>query len=171
MDCGQEAVFLFHVFFLTFKILTKSVDRWTSNGNSEKIVSTSCIFLFASVDMWTRRSLSISCFLSVIYPSQFWQKSVDRWTSNENSEKKVSISFILLLESVHLWTSSCLSISFFLLSTLYPSKFWQKSVDRWTSNENFWKKFQHNMRYSLKVWTCGQDAVFLFQFFFLSCAF
>jgi hypothetical protein len=27
-------------------------------------------------------------------------KSVDRWTSNESSEKKVSIPFILLLKSV-----------------------------------------------------------------------
>ena len=36
VDCGQEAVFLFHVFCLSFKTMTKSVDRWTSNYNSEK---------------------------------------------------------------------------------------------------------------------------------------
>ena len=54
----------------------------------KKIVLTSCIFLFASVDMWTKRCLSVTCFLSVMYSSQFWQKSVDRWTSNENYEKR-----------------------------------------------------------------------------------
>ena len=154
----------------------------------KKIVSTSCIFLFASVDMWTKRCLSILCFLSVMYSSQFWQKSVDRWTNNENYEKKISISFILFLESANLWTSSCHSILFLLstiqnfdqkmwtdekkwkflkkivltsciflfanvdmwtkrclsttcfLSVMYSSQFWQKSVDRWTSNENYEKK-------------------------------
>ena len=37
----------------------------------KKILLTSCIFLFASVDMWTKRCLSISYFLSVMYSSQF----------------------------------------------------------------------------------------------------
>ena len=100
----------------------------------KKVVSASFIFLFESVDMSTRRCLSTSCFSLCYVPFTSLTKSVDRWTSNENSEKKILISFILLLESVHMWTRYCLSISFFL-STLYPSKFWQKSVDRWTSNE------------------------------------
>ena len=114
---------------------------WTGGPVMEilkKIVSTSWIFLFASVDMWTKRCLSFSCFLSVMYSSQFWQKSVDRWTSNENYEKSLNLIY-LLFESVDLWTSSYLSI-LSLLSTLYPSKFWQESVDRWTRNEKFWKK-------------------------------
>ena len=61
----------------------------------KKIVSTSCIFLFASVDMWTKRCLSISCFLSVMYSSQFWQKSVDRWTNNENYEKSFNLLYFI----------------------------------------------------------------------------
>ena len=32
----QEAVFLFQPFFVSFKKLAKSVDRWTSNENYEK---------------------------------------------------------------------------------------------------------------------------------------
>ena len=153
----------------------------------KKIVSTSCIFLFASVDMWTKRCLSILCFLSGMYSSQFWQKSVDRWTSKENSEKNsysvmyiliwqiwtcgkkesfdfcflsviylsqfwqkvwtcgqimriLKKTFDLLFKGVDKWTRCCLSILLFP-STLYPSKFWQKSVDRWTGNEKFWQKF------------------------------
>ena len=96
--------------------------------------------LFESVDMRTKKCLSISYFLSVMQPSQFWQKSVDS-VDRMKILKKVSISFILLLENVDLWKSSCLSI-LFLLNILYPSEFWQKSVDRWSSNENFWKKNQ-----------------------------
>ena len=40
VDCGQEAVFLFYVFFVicNLKNLDKNVDRWTSNKNSEKII-------------------------------------------------------------------------------------------------------------------------------------
>ena len=36
VNCVKEAVFLLHVFFISFKILKKSVERWTSNENSEK---------------------------------------------------------------------------------------------------------------------------------------
>ena len=36
LDFGQEAAFLFYVFFMSFKKLAKSVDWWTSNKNYEK---------------------------------------------------------------------------------------------------------------------------------------
>ena len=36
LDFGQEAAFLFYVFFMSFKKLAKSVDWWTSNENYEK---------------------------------------------------------------------------------------------------------------------------------------
>ena len=58
--------------------------------------------------------------------------------------KKKSIPYILLLESVDMWTRSCLSISFFL-------------------------SFLYLLKYLQIVWTGGQEAVFLFQVFFLSC--
>ena len=99
---------------ISFILLLESANLWTSSCHSilfllstiqnfdqkmwtdekkwkflKKIVLTSCIFLFANVDMWTKRCLSTTCFLSVMYSSQFWQKSVDRWTSNENYEKKL----------------------------------------------------------------------------------
>ena len=36
LDFGQEAAFLFYVFFMSFKKLAKSVDWWTSSENYEK---------------------------------------------------------------------------------------------------------------------------------------
>ena len=51
--------------------------------------------LFESVDMRTKRCLSISYFLSVMQPSQFWQKSVDRWTINENSKKSFNLLYFI----------------------------------------------------------------------------
>ena len=113
----------------------------------KKIVSTSCIFLFASVDMWTKRCLSILCFLFVMYSSQFWQKSVDRWTNNENYEKKNSISFILFLESANLWTSSCHSI-LFLLSTIqnFDQKMW--------TGEKKWKFLKKNSFNFMYIFIC-----------------
>ena len=85
--------------------------------------------------------------------------------------KKVSISFILLLESLDLWTSSCFSI-LFLLYALYPSKFWQKV---WTGGQEIKiseKKFQPNMFPSLKsvdMWTRCCLSISFFLSFFLSC--
>ena len=84
---GQEGVFLFHVFFLLCSLHNFEKKKCGQVGQ--------------------------------------WWKFV----------KNLSIFFILLLGSVDLWTIICICISFLLLSTLYPSKFWQKSVDRWTSNE------------------------------------
>jgi hypothetical protein len=40
------------------------------------------------VDMWTRSCLSIPFFSFFLVPLKLLTKSVDRWTSNENSEKK-----------------------------------------------------------------------------------
>ena len=65
-----------------------------------------------------------------------------------------------------MWTKRCFSISYFL-SVMYSSQFWQKSVDRWTNNENYEKKNQSLLSYCLKVQTCGQVVVILFYFFFL----
>ena len=92
VDSGQKVpfYFIFSFCYFPFTILTQKV--WTGGQVMEilkQIVSTSGIFLFESVDMPTRRCLSISYFLSSMHPSQFCQKSVDRWTSNENYEKKL----------------------------------------------------------------------------------
>ena len=98
------------------------------------------ILLLKSVDMWTRSCLSISCLLSTLYPSKFCQKSVDRWTSNENFWKIVSTYYVLLCKSVDMWTRSCFSISSFLF-TLYLQNF-DKKV--WTGGQvmkNFDKSF------------------------------
>ena len=96
---------------------------------SEKIVLTSCIFLFASVDMLTKRCLSISYFLSVMYSSQFWQKIVDRWTSNENYEKKFKSDFFIAWKCVFVDTGQVvvfLFYFFFLPCTLqnFDKKVW-----------------------------------------------
>ena len=102
-------------------------------------------------------------FMFSFCPSKFWQKSVDQWTSNNNSEKIASCIFMYILKcgtcgqkvpfyfmfsfcyvpftilTQKVWTGGqvmkIILISLFLF-TLYPSNFWQKHVDRWTSNEN-----------------------------------
>ena len=88
-------------FYFMFSLcLSKNWQKVWTGGQVMKIMKkiflTSCIFLFASVDMWTKRCFSISYFLSVMYSSQFWQKSVDRWTNNENYEKKNFNLFYLI---------------------------------------------------------------------------
>ena len=97
--------------YVSFIILTKSVDRWTSNENSEKRKKHLNFSLFESVDLWTRSSLSISCYVSFIILT----KNVDRWTSNENSEKKRFNLLLLFLKSVDMWSRSCFSLKFFFL--------------------------------------------------------
>ena len=83
-------------------------------------------------------------FSFFLVPFHFLQKV---WTGGQGlkiENEKKSIPYILLLESVDMWTRSCLSISFFL-------------------------SFLYLLKYLQIVWTGGQEAVFLFQVFFLSC--
>ena len=62
-------------------------------------------------------------------------------------------------------------LTFYFISSFFLAlfNFSAKSADRWTSNENSEKKFQPYMLYCLKVWTCGQESVFLFYVLFLLC--
>ena len=132
--------FMFSFFLVPFKFLEKSVDRWTSFELSEKKINFMYIFHFSkvwNVDKKLSFHFMFSFFLVLFH---IFSKIVDRWTSSEYSEKK-STPCMSLLQSVDMWTIRCLSISCFL-SFLYP------------------------LRYLQKVWTCGQDAVFLFHVFF-----
>ena len=120
VDKKLSFYFIFSFLLVPFKISVKSVDRWT------------------------RSCLSISCFLSFLYPFIFCKKCGQVGKVWKLRMKKKSIPYILLLESVDMWTRSCLSISFFL-------------------------SFLYLLKYLQIVWTGGQEAVFLFQVFFLSC--
>ena len=81
--CGQEAVSLFHVFFLSCTLQNVLQKVWTG-GQALKILNilmrTVCISIFKSVDMWTRSCLSISTFLSFLYPLKYLQKV---WTHGQ----------------------------------------------------------------------------------------
>ena len=70
---------------------------------------------------------------------------------------------------VHCDVDKKMSFYFIFYLFLVPFRFFAKSVDRWTSKENFEKKRQSPLFYCLRVWTCGQEAVFLFHLFFLPC--
>jgi hypothetical protein len=115
------------------------VDRWTSNGNSEKKdTNLTYIFSFESANILARSCLSISCFPSVL---QNFDKKVWRGGQVMKILKKiVSASCIVLFERVDMWTRRCLSIPYFsfcyVIFTILT-----KSVDRWTSNENSENKF------------------------------
>ena len=56
---------------------------------------------------------------------------------------------------------------FYLMFSFCPSKFWQKSVDQWTSNDNSEKK-SFSLMYILiyKCVICGQKVPFYFMFSF-----
>ena len=102
--------------FLSFlyppKNVAKNVDRWTSSKNSENLNGNHMYFIIQKCALWTRSCLSISFFLSTLYPLVFFAKSVDRWTSSENSEDLMAIVCVSLFKSVEMWTRSCFSISF-----------------------------------------------------------
>ena len=75
---------------------------------------------------------------------------------------------ISLFKSVDMWTRSCFCVSCFL-SFLYPLNFWKKV---WTGGQvlNFLKKNQLHVHISFfKSVECGQEAIFPFHVFFLSC--
>jgi hypothetical protein len=142
----------------------------------KKIVSASCIFLFESVDMWTKGAFLFHVFFLLCSLHNVDTKSVDRWTSNENSFNFI-ISFYLIpfkiltktcgqvdkqwkilkkiqpymFYCLNVWTRMCLSISCFL-SVMCPSQCWQKV---WTGGQvmKILKK-RSNMFYFyfLKVW-------------------
>ena len=94
--CGQvdkkvSFYFMFSFCYVPFTILTKSVDRWTSNENSEKNS-----FILMYILIWNCRDVDKKVSFYFMYsfcyvPFKILTKSVDRWTSNENSGKKVSI--------------------------------------------------------------------------------
>ena len=100
--CVQECVSLFHISFcyVPFTMLTKSVDRWTSN---EKLKTSSNLFYFHSLKVWTFVEETVILFhiffLSFLYPSIFCKKV---WTGGQVRKilKKASISFIFLLENL-----------------------------------------------------------------------
>ena len=150
---------------------------WTG-GQASKIqnilMATLCISFFKCA-LWTRGCLSISFFLSTLYPSVF-SKSVDRRTSSENSEELMAIACVLLFKCVEMWARSCFFYSILFCSFyLVPFKsFFAQSVDRWTNYDNS-ENFNGNHMFSLfksiscflsflsslnflqKVWTSGRD--------------
>ena len=94
--CGQEAVFLLHVFSLscTFQNIFKKCGQ----------VDKKLYFYFM--------------FSFFLVPSKSFSKSVDGWTSSESSEKNNFhlISFIIIkCGYVDLWRRNCISISIFFI--------------------------------------------------------
>ena len=99
--CGQEAVFLSHVFFLSFFLVPFNFflqKVWTCGRalNILKKNSTPRMSLLESVDMWTRSCLSISCFLSLLYAAKYFQKV---WTGGQVLKvlKKPNFNLILFI--------------------------------------------------------------------------
>ena len=117
------------------------------------------------------KKLSIYFIFSFyLVPFNFFAKSVDRWTSSENSEDLMAIVCVSLFKSVEMWTRSCCSISF-LPFTLYPLIFFAQSVDRWTSYDNS-ENFKCNHMYFI-IQKCGHvdknlSFYFMFSFFLIS---
>ena len=100
--------FMFSFFLVSSKTFSKSVDRWTSFESSEKknnfhlmyFIIIKCglvekkLYLYfpfslfclpskifsKSVDRWTRSCISILCFLSFLYPPNYFQKV---WTGGQ----------------------------------------------------------------------------------------
>ena len=182
---------MFSFCYVPFTMLTKSVDRWTSNENSFnfiisfylipfKILTKTCgqvdkqwkflkkiqPYMFYCLNVWTRMCLSISCFLSVMSPSQCWQKV---WTGGQVMKILKKRSNMFYFYFLKVWTfvqEAVFLFHIFFLSFLYPSFFLQKSVDRWTSKKNSEKKHQSPLSYCL---TCGQNVFFLFLILLLFC--
>jgi hypothetical protein len=169
LDKKLSFYFMFFFFLVPFKIFAKSVDGWTSSVYSEEKNHTSCISLFKSVDMWTRSCFSISCFFSFLYPPKCFAKSVDRWTSSENSKHFNENCMYFNIQKCG-YVDKKLSFYFNFSFILVPFKIFAKSVDTWTSSEFSEKIIQLHVIHFSKVWICGQEAVFLFHVFFLSCA-
>ena len=116
-------------------------------------------------------------FSFYLVPFSFFAKSVDRWTSSENSEDLMAIVCVSLFKSVEMWTRSCFSISIsfksflhkvwtggqamiilkILMATICISLF--KSVDMWTKSclsISCFLSFLYLLNFLQKVWTGGQ---------------
>ena len=154
----------FKFFLLPFNKILQNM--WTGGQNGKILRKQFQAHLFCRVKVWTLGKKLPFYFMFSLCLSKNWQKV---WTGGQVMKimKKIFLtSCIFLFASVDMWTKRCFSISYFL-SVMYSSQFWQKSVDRWTNNENYEKKIQSLLSYSLKVQTCGQVVVILFYFFFL----
>ena len=160
MDKKLSFYFMFSFFLISFKFFAKSVDRWTS---SEK-KSTPCISLLESKDIWTRSCLSISYFLSFLYPLKYLEKV---WTGGQEL-------WVFWKKGMYFIIQKCGHVDkklFFILCFLcflYPLIFRQKV---WIGGQalNILKKNHPHVCYYSKVWTCRQEAAFLFHVFFLPC--
>ena len=131
-------------------------------------------FLYPSnyFHMWTSSCFSILCFLSFVYLQNIFKK----WTGGQPLKifiKKNNFNlmyFIIikcgLVDKKLFFYFTC---SFFCV----PFEIFSKCVDTRTNSENYYQKekFKPNVFQHYKVWTCGQEAVFLFHVFFLSCTF
>ena len=115
---------------------------------------------------WTRACLSISCFLSFMYPSKNVAKNVDKWTSFKNSEY-LNGNFMYFI--FHVCTvDKELSIYFILSFYLVPFSFYSKSVDRGTSSENSEELMAIacvSLFKSVEIW--ARSCFFHFLFFYL----
>ena len=132
-------------------------------------------------------------FMFSFCPSKFWQKSVDQWTSNDNSEKKsFSLMYILIYKCVicgqkvpfYFMFSFC-----YVLFTILTQKVWTggqvlsspllkelghlrtitilSSFDRDLRVMRILKKITSVIS-SFKSVNCVKEAVFLLHLFFLS---
>ena len=110
-------------------------------------------------------------FSFYLVPFSFFAKSVDRWTSSENSEDLIVC--VSLFKSVEMWTRSCFSISFSFY--LVPFNFFfAQSVDRWTSYDNSQNLIGNHMYFIIQK--CGYvdkklSFYFMFSFFLISVKF
>ena len=119
------------------------------------------------MDMWTRISLSILCFVSVMYPSQAWQKV---WTGGQVMKILKKRFQSHLFYCLNVWT--CEQVSVFLFHVFFLFRILHNFDKKCGQVDKQWKfrKKSFNLLFScLKVWTCRQEADFLFYFFFLPC--
>ena len=107
-------------FFLFLSCTLQNVLQklWTG-GQALRILrilmTTVHISLFKSVDMWIRSCLCVSCFLSLLYPLNFWEKA---WTGGQvlNFLKKKSTSCISFFKSVEFGQEAVFPFHVFFLS-------------------------------------------------------
>jgi len=125
IKCGKEVVFIFHVFFL----LCNLQNIFKKCGQVDNFSKRIMYFIIIKWELVNKKLSLYFMFSFFLVTSKTFSKSVDRWTNFESSEKKWSYGS--LLESVDMWTRSCLSILCFL-SFLYPPNYFQKV---WTGGQ------------------------------------
>ena len=135
--CEQEAVFVFHVFFLSCilqNIFKKcgQVNKFWKFWKKNNLI---CFIIRKCGDVDKKLSFYFM-FSFVLVPSKLFSRSVDRWTSSESSEKNNFHLMYFIIIKCGLVEKK---LSFYLIFSLFcvPSKIFSKSVDRWTSSENF----------------------------------